>query len=158
MLHYVRDFILPAAYALLPTEMGSQAASAMLLAIGLQESEFEHRHQVGGPAHGFWQFERGGGVHGVLAHSATAPHIDKILRLLKYNVSTGDCYTAIEHNDVLAACFARLLLWTVPRPLPGADEADAGWQQYLDSWRPGRPHYSTWATYYEMAWQLVERR
>ena len=28
----------------------------MLLAIGLQESRFVHRRQIGGPACGFWQF------------------------------------------------------------------------------------------------------
>ena len=40
----------------------STAADVLLLAIGLQESRFEHRQQIGGPARSFWQFERGGGV------------------------------------------------------------------------------------------------
>src|SRR5690606_35531315 len=57
------------AYALLPSRMDSDRATVMLLAIGLQESRFEHRRQIKGPARGFWQFERGGGVRGVMTHS-----------------------------------------------------------------------------------------
>src|SRR5690606_38643231 len=60
------------AYALLPSRMDSDRATVMLLAIGLQESRFEHRRQIKGPARGFWQFERGRGVRGVLTHPATA--------------------------------------------------------------------------------------
>ncbi|MCV6902125.1 MAG: hypothetical protein NTT76_05400, partial [Achromobacter xylosoxidans] len=57
------------ALALLPAGMDTQAAHVMLLAIGLQESRFTHRQQIGGPARGFWQFEKGtrasrGGVWG----------------------------------------------------------------------------------------------
>ena len=46
----------------------------MLLAIGLQESRLTHRRQIGGPARGLWQFERGGGVAGVLRHAASRDH------------------------------------------------------------------------------------
>lgn len=54
--------ILDPALKLLPS-MDSVRARMMLLAIGLQESRFEHRRQLGnGPARGFWQFESGGGV------------------------------------------------------------------------------------------------
>lgn len=156
MLLHAHAHVLPAAYALLPTKMQSPRATAMLLAIGLQESRFEHRTQIGGPAHGFWQFERGGGVRGVLTHPSTAHYIAGVMDSLCYaGDSTDACYQAIVHNDVLAACFARLLLWTVPGRLPDAQGADAGWQQYLDGWRPGKPHPETWRTCFDSAWNLV---
>lgn len=157
MIALVQDHILPAAYSLLPPAMNSPAATAMLLAIGLQESKFQHRRQVGGPARGFWQFEEGGGVAGVLRHAATAQIAQQVLRELRYPhaVTPSAVYALLADNDVLAAVFARLLLWTVPGRLPTEHQAPAGWRQYLDGWRPGKPHPETWAAYYTSAWQRV---
>lgn len=148
---------IPAAYHVLPERMASPEATAMLLVIGLQESKFAHRRQVRGPARGLWQFERGGGVAGVLTHRNTAHTIRNVLEALRYPADMDDykCHTAIEHNDVLACCFARLLLWTLPDALPGRLEVERGWSQYLRSWRPGRPHMETWAGNYSLAWALV---
>ena len=44
---YVRQTILPAVLGMLPAKMDSPEARAMLLTIGLQESRFEHRVQIG---------------------------------------------------------------------------------------------------------------
>ncbi len=68
------------ALALLPATMDTPAARVMLLAIGLQEGRFMHRRQIGGPARGFWQFEKGtrasrGGVWGVFLHAASRDHL-----------------------------------------------------------------------------------
>ena len=63
------------AFALLPPKMDSAAARVLVLAVALQESGFTARRQYGnGPARGYWQFEAGGGVIGVLAHHSTATH------------------------------------------------------------------------------------
>ena len=67
MIGHILAHTLPAAYSLLPAEMESAEATALLLSIGLQESQFTHRRQVGGPARGFYQFELSG-VQGVLRH------------------------------------------------------------------------------------------
>lgn len=138
-LFFVHRHVIPAAFSLLPEKMRSREAHAMLLAIGLQESAFEHRAQVPtGPGRGFFQFEKFGGVRGVLVHRASEPHIAYVLHKLRYaGASTQECYEAIEHNDVLACCFARLLLWTDPRPLPGPHDWETAWRIYLDCWRPG---------------------
>lgn len=149
------DHVFPAAFSLLPEGMDSPEARAMLVAIGLQESGFLHRAQIGGPAHGFWQFEKGGGVAGVLTHPSTARLAADVCESLRYEPEAWACYVALEHNDVLACCFARLLLWTLPGSLPAADEADEGWHQYLDAWRPGKPHRETWAGHFGAAWELV---
>jgi hypothetical protein len=143
---YARRFVIPAAYAVLPPEMASEDATRELLAIGYQESRFEHRYQVRGPAKSFWQFEQRG-VSGVLAHVETYDVVRRALVSLNYrNMPTPfSCQLAIEHNDVLACVFARLLLWTLPNALPKADEPEEGWRQYLAAWRPGKPHPETWS-------------
>ena len=67
----VRNGPLAEALLLLPAKMTSPQAEVMLLAIGLQESQFEHRCQLGnGPAKSFWQGEQGGGmVAGLLSYN-----------------------------------------------------------------------------------------
>ena len=50
---------------------------------------------------------------------------------------------AIEHNDILAAGFARLNLWKTPHPMPITEED--GWRVYVDIWRPGKPDRERWA-------------
>jgi hypothetical protein len=152
---YIHRIVIPAAFKLLPLKMGAREAHAELLAIGLQESRFKHRVQVMGPARGFWQFESGGGVRGVLEHKATRDIAHGIAHRLGYESTPADCFAAIQHNDILAAVFARLLLWSSPMPMPGAGNALAGWRLYLSTWRPGRPHPETWDEYFGRAWQLT---
>ncbi|GAA4321718.1 hypothetical protein GCM10023144_01150 [Pigmentiphaga soli] len=130
--------------ALLPLKMTSDEARVMLLAIGLQESRFEHRRQVGGPARGFWQFEQGGGVHGVLTHAASRPDALRICALRGVTPTERDVYQRLAVDDILACAFARLLLWTDPGPLPAAHDPSAAWALYLWTWRPGKPHPETW--------------
>jgi hypothetical protein len=159
VIEQVHRFIVPAAYSLLPPEMASDEATAMLLAIGLQESKFRYRQQVNGPARGFWQFERGGGIAGVLRHEVTAPHIRRVLRAQCYagmSDAPSACHQLVTDNDVIAAVFARLLLWTVPGRLPTRHEPEKGWQQYIAGWRPGKPHRETWDAYFASAWQRVD--
>jgi hypothetical protein len=141
----VRAHMIPAALSVLPAAMTSPAAIRLLLAIGWQESRFLHRAQLGGPARGFWQFEQAGGVRGVLGHEQTRVIVRDAMAALSYRhpLTPWDCYTTIQHNDVAAAVFARLLLWTDPWPLPD-DEGEA-WKLYLRTWRPGKPHEATWA-------------
>lgn len=146
----------PTVYAetmqLLPAKMDSPQACAMLKAIALQESRFLHRKQIGGPARGFWQFEQGGGVRGVLNHPASREHIRRILTARGYDHQPTTSYRAIETDDVLACAYARLLLYTLPGALPEKGEHDEAWKAYLEAWRPGRPHRSTWDAFYDEAW------
>jgi hypothetical protein len=161
MIEQVTKFIIPAAFALLPASMNSQSAKAILLAIGLQESRFLHRRQENfGPARGFWQFEKGG-VRGVCRHLKTRQHLEDALRLLRYEkligakMATAELHYALEDNDVLAAVFARLLLWTIPGPLPGPTDEALAWDQYLECWRPGKPYRATWKAFFGEAWDRV---
>lgn len=157
----IHQHVIPAALDQLPSKMDTPEARAMLLAIGMQESRFKWREQIGGgPAHGFWQFERGGGVRGVLRHPVTKPIIDPVLELFGYHdtdplVRERVCYALICHNDIIACVFARLLLWTVPGKLAQQHEPARGWRQYLDAWRPGKPHPATWHDCFAEAWRLT---
>jgi len=156
LLWHIDTHTLPAAFALLPGAMSSREARAMLLATGLQESKFTARRQLpNGPARGFWQFERAGGVTEILTTPSTKPIIEPIVSLFRFVPTPAACHEAIQNHDVLAACFARLLLWRDPRPMPSELEADKGWQIYLRNWRPGKPHPSEWPGNFERAWQVV---
>jgi hypothetical protein len=135
--------------------LASQEAEAMLLAIGAQESGLVYRTQhFGGPARGLWQFERAG-VAGVLRHEQTAKPAMLVAHACDCVANVDDVHVALASQDALACAFARLLLWTVPEPLPGRVGDDA-WGQYLFAWRPGRPHAASWRRNWTDAWSAVE--
>jgi hypothetical protein len=148
----VRDTVLRGTYReVLPAKFDTREANVLLLAIGLQESKFEHRLQVGGPARGFWQFERGGGVTGVLSHEDTRDYAKAVCAIRTVATFTANVYAALADDDLLACSFARLLLWSDPSPLPELGHAGAAWEYYLRNWRPGKPHERTWGDYYSQA-------
>lgn len=150
------------ALSLLPERMRSDEAIVMLLAIGLQESRFVHTYQLvqgkpgaKGPARGWWQFERMGGVRGVLTHAASKPHALAVCRARGVQPNARDVWEQLEHDQVLAAAFARLLLWTDPRSLPKVGNEQGAWDLYMRVWRPGKPHLRTWEGCYADALKEV---
>ena len=157
MLRHVIDTAINPAMAMLPERMESPRARVMSLAIGLQESRFEHTHQIGGPAHGWWQFERGGGVRGVLNHAASRGYARELCLAQGVPAEVGPAFDAIEHDQVLAAGFARLLLWTDPKALPALGDVNGAWDLYIRTWRPGKPHPETWPGLYARALNEVLR-
>jgi len=138
---------------LLGVRFDSRAAKIIMAAIAFQESNFEFRKQIpSGIARGLWQFERGGGVKGVLRHHSSKEHALKVCEKEMVKPVAQDVYLAITTNDDLAAAFARLLLWTDPRPIP-LDEKQA-WDYYIRNWRPGKPHEDRWANNWRLANEL----
>jgi hypothetical protein len=147
------------ALAYLPAYTRSPRAEVMLVAIALQESGLRNRWQVvdakhpeiKGPARGLWQFERGskasrGGVWGVFMHHATHELLRLLCRDRDCNFEPYAIWAQLEHDDVLAAAVARLLLVTDPYSLPQVEDKDAAWNLYAErTWRPGKPHAGTWA-------------
>lgn len=138
------------ALALLPPAMDTPQARLLMLAIGLQESGLYARCQIvdgggRGPARGLWQFERAGGVLGVLQHPKTKFHAQAVCKARGVQADSRSVWEALEFDDVLAAAFARLLIYSDPLVLPDQKNADAGWRLYaLRTWRPGRPHPDRW--------------
>ncbi len=154
----VHERAIAPALALLPGAMDTPEARVMLLAMGLQESRLTARRQlVGtpprptGPATGLWQFEQGGGVVGVLQHDASRYWMHRVCHERGVQPVARAVWQALQHDDILAAAAARLLLFTDPRRLPDLGDELAAWQAYIRTWRPGKPHRSTWASLYDVA-------
>lgn len=146
--------------ALLPAKMTSPAALVMLLAIGLQESGLTARAQViagggKGPARGLWQFEQSGGVKGVLTHPATAALAAQVCDARAVEATPAAVWARLEGDDVLAAAFARLLLYSDPKPLPVLTDSQGGWDLYVRVWRPGKPRPAEWPAYYSQALHAI---
>lgn len=134
-------------------------AERFLLAIALQESGLRYRRQVvaggaeNGPASSFWQFEKGGGCKGVLAHRLTAQPMAAICAAYNVAPDAQSLWEAMRFQDIVAACAARLLVYTLPGSLPTTE--DQGWAQYLSAWRPGKPHPEAWAANWKLASETV---
>jgi len=151
-LAYVIATAIDPALRLLPSHFDSPQARVMLLAIGLQESRFGSRLQEGGgPAHSWWQMESGGGVKGVMLHPTVSQLAESVCQRRSVPFLRSEVYAALAHDDVLAAAFARLLLWTDPNPLPARGDANGAWALYQRVWRPGKPRPESWPVLYPQA-------
>ncbi len=150
---FLRTAIAPA-LSLLPSQMDSAEARALIVAIALQESGLNARHQYNGPAVSYLQFERGG-IKGVLEHPASTLKATALCQALDIPPTVDGVYDAIEYQDVLAVGFARLLLWQSSTALPASNLPGIGWQLYTDLWRPGKPHDYTWPAKFTAAWTAV---
>ena len=122
-------------------------ARRLLLAIALQESALVYRRQVvdgeqKGPAASWWQFERQGGCRGVLAHRATRDHMRTLCQLYGVAPTEQGLWEGMRYQDIVGAAAARLLVYTLPQRLPAT--AAEGWAQYMEAWRPGKPHPQKW--------------
>jgi hypothetical protein len=141
--------------ALTRLNMDSTEARRFMLAIALQESGLKHRRQVSadgsenGPASSFWQFEKNGGCRGVITHRTTAPIMRQVCADFNVEPTALTLWEAMRYQDIVAACAARLLILTLPTPMPKT--APDAWEQYLDAWRPGKPHPATWAGHWATA-------
>lgn len=151
-----RAAVLPA-LSLLPPKMDSDAAHLEMLAITLQEAEAIHRVQLaGGPAHGLWQMEEGGGVRGVILHPMSRDFARALCASRRVPFDQHSVWQALVSDDILAAGFARLLLWTDFHPLPDVDApCEQGWDYYERNWKPGKPRPADWPNNHAQARALV---
>ena len=136
-------------------EVQSPQAECLMLAIAIQESALRHRVQVGGPARGWWQFEKAGGLAGVMEHARTRTHLAHYCEAvgLKYDIHA--LWDALPHSELLQVALARLLLWSDAKSLPGLGDKEGAWQYYLRNWRPGKPGMARWGAAYDGAAELV---
>lgn len=75
--------------------------------------------------------------HGVRLHAATREYASEVYIARGVGSSDLAIWNAIEHDNVLAAGLARLLLWSDPVWLPHVGDADGAWDLYLRTWRLG---------------------
>lgn len=163
------NYVIPASEILFgegAAKFHDQRAHALILAIGLQESEFTARRQrlsysrpwwafVKSPAVSFFMFENIG-IEEVLRHPASREQALTVLEIFGLPEHIPTIREALVYNDILAAAWARLALWRTPDRLPTNGEAQAAWNQYMAVWRPGKPRKEAWAINWEIAWQIVE--
>ncbi len=131
----------------------SDQARVMLLATAGQESAWQHRLQIGGPARGFWQFEKMGGVAEVI--QVTPVQLKAVCGALDIPFDRDTLYEAMAWNDTLACAMARLLLWQDSAPLPALGDEGGGYDFYIRNWRPGAPSRSRWAIVYPQSLAFV---
>jgi len=152
----LQHVVVPALALLGAARYDSPEARVLLLAIAGKESGLAHRRQVKGPARGLWQFEQGGGVRGVLNHPSTRAAAAALCNARGVTATPAAVYAQLEQDDILAAGFARLLLYTLPKRLPAIGNVSVAWAQYLDAWRPGKPHINRWPACYRAAVEAVK--
>lgn len=168
---HIHQWVISAAFSLLPGQMNSREARAMMLAIGFHESAFQARVQGGsvrnghvvrgdGPARGFFQFERGGGTAEILTSPDTKDIAIPICRMFLYEPTPAVVHPVLADNDVLAAVFCRLLLWRDTRPMPSPIESEKGYDIYRRNWRPNPDaaarHANAWTENFARAWAIVK--
>jgi len=142
------SYVIPA-LALLPAKMNTAPAQKLLLAIGLQESDFIYTTQMGGgPARGYWQFEKVA-VTDVLTRAATKSDAERVCGHFLLAANANLVYSTLASNHILAAAFARLNLYNDPQALPQTESA--GWDTYLRVWKPGMPRPAEWSANYSAA-------
>jgi hypothetical protein len=144
---------------------GGAAPEAMLIAIGLQESGFATRDQLDagppviGPATGFWQFERAGGVRAVMRHPASRDIAKMLIRESGTPLDEDAVWRlfATVQGDELACAFARLLLFTDPQALPApvSGSEQESWNYYKRTWSPGQPRRESWGRFWNQACTMV---
>lgn len=130
--------------------MDSPQALVQMLTTASQESKLQARRQLiavvrdgrkvivpEGPAKGFWQNERGGGVAGTMRHPASKDYLQFLCQQRNVDFTSQAIWDAIETDDILAAGQSRLLYWTDPKPMPQIGDVEGAWQLYLRTWRPG---------------------
>lgn len=131
---------------MLPAKMRTDAARVLLFATSRQENPERSPRQIikvngklsaAGPAAGDYQFEKGGGVTGVLSHRASAALARQVCAERGVITSIDNVFAAIQYDSVLAAALARLLYYTDPKALPALGDEQGAWELYLRTWRPG---------------------
>lgn len=161
--------------ALLPAAMSRHLprVQIQLLSTHLQESPGQDQCQITssksggcGPARGIFQFEKNGGVAGVLNHPSSAAAAIEVCRKLGVKPTVEAVYDALRTtDDRLDVAFARLLYWTDRDPLPELGDVAKSWEYYIRNWRPGAFTNGTpaartalrkkWTTNYTTALEVV---
>ena len=95
------------------------------------------KNTVLGPALSYWQFERGGGVLGVLTHPSSRNYAKRVCDAVGVEPESRAVWERMATDDALGCAFARLLIWTDPLALPSESDAESAWRLYLRTWRPG---------------------
>ena len=162
-----RRLILPVHKGLL-AEFGiprSPGADALSIASAYQESKCRVRDQgddnIVGPATGFWQFEKNGGVAEIMESGKTGPIMQTLCERIGVNWTRDAIWRLFvtPDGDELACSFARGLTWKDPRALPPADASgrDFAYRYYDDNWRPSKERPHDWPESWDVALWVLQQ-
>lgn len=115
--------------------LSSPAAINLVAGIGLAESGYITRHQVDGPALGFWQMEPATEWDCWDNFISYRPSLAKLVDIVAYPDDPSS--SLLVTNDNYAAAMCRVRLLRVPEPLPDADCAVAlcaYWRKYYNTY------------------------
>lgn len=153
---FLRDIVDPSLKRLTELTGTPSDDRARILAMTIcgQESSWEYRRQVGGPARFYGQFERWGGVAEVMEKCPT--QLTCVCTYLDIPYAGDTIFEAMAWNDLLGMTMVRLLLWQDPAPLPELGQVSAAWFYYEKNWRPGAPHPEMWPLRYATSLALIK--
>lgn len=137
-----------AGLALLPEPLRSLDAKVQLYATSIQENPTRASRQLIkkdgklqpiGPAAGDYQFEKTGGIRGLINFKSTRLQqmLDHVCAERMWGKTEDALFSAVQVDPVLAAALARLLYFTDSGALPKAGAEQYAWDVYLRTWRPG---------------------
>ena len=145
----------------------TDAARAMLYAAGLQESNLSARFQATpassalrkGAGRGLWQM-RIDDVSRLLTTNSTKERSEAISNKYVGSVHPHAVWATLEYNDVLAAIFARLMLWPDPAalPAPAAVNERAALDYYIRCWRPNSPREKDWTVNWRATVEMIGKQ
>lgn len=142
-------------HSAIPSIRASVEEQVMLCAIPGQESGWQNVQQAdGGIARGFYQQQQND-LGDILANPATDAKAVIVCLKLGISPTAMSVYTALLGNTKLQIAFARLNLWSDPKPLPKVGDLDEAYACYLRVWRPGAPSAARWADVYPAALAAV---
>lgn len=133
---------------LLPEPLRTLDAKVQLYATSVQENPTRAPRQIIkkdgklqpiGPAAGDYQFEKTGGIRGLINFKSARVQqmLVGVCKARKVAVTVDALFDAIQVDPVLAAALARLLYFTDAGALPEAGAEQYAWEVYLRTWRPG---------------------
>lgn len=136
------DVIVPA-FEHLPSEMDSPEARLIVLATGVQETQYQTRQQVDGPARGLFQAQYNF-ILDLMHNPASGNHVWNLCGVMGITYGSHAMFDALLRDDPFAACMCRLGFWCDPRPLPDVGDVLGAWGAYERVQRPGKPSYTRW--------------
>lgn len=137
-----------AGLVLLPEPLRTLDAKVQLYATSTQENltraprqliKKDGKLQPIGPAAGDYQFEKTGGIRGLINFKSARVQqmLTEVCKARKVAMTADALFDAIQFDPVLAAALARLLYYTDAGALPKAGAEQYAWDVYLRTWRPG---------------------
>lgn len=151
------------ALQILPEKMRAAKAVIQIAATAMQESNFIHLVQIGGPAVSWWQFEPIA-ILDVLQRTTSARYAREACNhygvtlsgdLNKDTRKLYDLFKLQEYQQ-LACVFTRLNYWNSPISIPEIGNVNPAYLFYKRVWRPGRPRPERWPKAYSLATQITK--